>query len=108
MEAIPYLIFSTDGYFTHPVNILLILLGVSIRSAQRSRWAQWIWVGLLVLAAAACEIMWAQRNDIGNGLAVSALCIPVIDFFIGTAIVDISRAIKGLYRWISTDEITND
>lgn len=104
MEAIPNTLFSTDGYFLHPINILLILLGLFIWHKLKPRWVRWAWVGLLVLAAVGCELMWAQHNDIGNRLTVNLLCIPVIDFSVGPAVLGITRALRRFITWITTNE----
>lgn len=107
MEAIPYTLFSFGGYHLDglPVHLPLILLGFFIRYALQSRQGQWIWLGLLVLAAVVCEIIWAQPNNIfGNRLVACMLCIPVIDFSIGTAIIGIPRFLYRLISWIKTEE----
>lgn len=107
MEAIPYTLFSAGGYHLDGLHIHLplILLGFYIRYALQSRRAQWIWLGLLALAAVGCEMLWAQpSNIIGNRIVACMLCIPVIDFSIGTAIIGIPRAVIRLFRWITADE----
>lgn len=88
---------------TIPYHLPFVLLGFLIRRKMKSRRAQWIWLGLLVLMAVGCEFSWTQIGGFDR-IGVCLAWAFVIDLAIGTAIIGIPNTIRRFINWIKTEE----